>query len=86
MNLIKPTTERFADIHTRYEYTTTYYLLGCKAGVAQSPAALLQARYAPWILHHGKEGREKKKKKNENTALGGISAWDAQSDFREVIN
>ena len=30
--------------------------------------------------------REQSEAKNENTALGGISAWDAQSDFREVIN
>lgn len=33
-----------------------------------------------------REQSEAKKKKWEHTALGGISAWDAQSDFREVIN
>jgi len=30
--------------------------------------------------------REQSETENENTALGGISAWDAQSDLREVIN
>lgn len=29
---------------------------------------------------------EAKKGENEHSALGGVSAWDAQSDFREVIN
>ncbi|KAK2897425.1 hypothetical protein Q8A73_013805 [Channa argus] len=28
--------------------------------------------------------REQREAKNENTALGGISAWDAQSGFREI--
>jgi len=32
------------------------------------------------------EKRPMSESKNENTASGGISAWDAQSDFREVIN
>lgn len=32
------------------------------------------------------QSEAKRKKKNENTALGDISTWDAQSDFREVIN
>lgn len=67
-----------------------HYLKHSKVDVVQSPEAQLQAWHAPCIHRHGKEGKEREqsevKKKKENTTLGGISAWDAQSDFREIIN
>lgn len=54
-------------------------------GVLPSPLRLI-SRLDMLLGMERRALREQSEAKNENTALGGISAWDAQSDFREVIN